>query len=466
MKQLLTNGNGRPLSGLLQKTFTPGGTAAARALALLILCQAMGGVAAETRRGIVDPLVAKESASLEQFYRELHAAPELSFHEERTAARVAAELRAVGVEVTSRVGGHGLVGVLRNGAGPVVLVRADLDALPVKEETGLPYASRARSTNDAGAEVSVMHACGHDIHMTALVGTARLLLQLKDRWSGTVVFIGQPAEERGAGARAMLADGLFTRFPKPSACLALHVSADMPAGSVGVVEGFILGNVDSVDVTIRGAGGHGAWPHKTKDPVVLAAQTVMALQTIVSREKDPLDSAVVTVGSIHGGTKHNIIPDEVKLQITVRSFTDEVRAQMLDGIRRIARGQALSAGVPEDRLPIVTVGDEFTPACYNNPELARKLRGAFTRWFGEEKVLTRKPSMGGEDFSEFGRTADKIPICMFWLGSVDPARVAEAARGGKALPSLHSNLYHPTAKPTIETGVTAMTAAVLELLGK
>jgi len=265
----------------------------------------------------------------------------------------------------------------------------------------------------------------------------------------------------------MLADGLFTRFPKPSACLALHVSADMAAGSVGVVEGYVLANVDSVDITIRGAGGHGAWPHKTKDPIVLAAQTVMALQTIVSREKDPLDAAVVTVGSIHGGTKHNIIPDDVKLQLTVRSFTDEVRAQTLEAIRRIARGQALSAGVPEDRLPIVNVLDpEFTPACFNNPELARRIGGAFNRMFGEAQVLSPRARMGGEDFSEYGRTADKIPICLFWLGSVEPERVAESERRGKPLPSLHSNLYRPVPEPTIKTGVAAMTAAVLALLGK
>jgi hippurate hydrolase len=346
-------------------------------------------------------------------------------------------------------------------------VRTDLDALPVREQTGLPFASRARMTNDLGVEVDVMHACGHDVHITSLVGTARQLARLKGSWSGTVVFLGQPAEERGAGARAMLKDGLFTRFPKPDFCLALHVSSDLPAGTVGVVEGFMLANVDSVDITVRGVGGHGAWPHKTKDPVVLAAQTIMALQTIVSRETDPLESAVVTVGSVHGGTKHNIIPDEVKLQLTVRSFTDEVRANTLASIKRIARAQALSAGVPEDRLPEVTFDErEFTPATYNNPELARRLRGVFTGVFGEKSVVTRRPVMGGEDFSEYGRTTDRIPICIFWLGSVEPERVAESERTGKPLPALHSALYRPMAEPTIKTGVTAMTAAVLELTGR
>lgn len=411
--------------------------------------------------------VAQDYPSLEQHYRNFHAHPELSFREEKTAAKLAAELKSLGIEVTTGVGGHGVVGVLRNGAGPTVLVRTDLDALPVKEQTGLSFASQARMTNDLGVEVDVMHACGHDIHMTSLIGTARQLAGLKSQWNGTLVFIGQPAEERGAGARAMLKDGLFTRFPRPDYCLALHVSSDMPAGQVGVVEGFMLANVDSVDITVRGAGGHGAWPHKTKDPVVLAAQTIMVLQTVVSRETDPLESAVVTVGSVHGGTKHNIIPDEVKLQLTVRSFTDEVRANTLAAIRRIVRGQALSSGIPEDRLPVVTVDErEFTPATYNNPELARRLRSVFNGVLGEKQVVTRRPVMGGEDFSEFGRTADKIPICIFWLGSVEPERVAESERSGKPLPALHSPLYRPVAEPTIKTGVTAMTAAVLELVKK
>ena len=416
---------------------------------------------------LLKPLVEREYPSLATFYQYSHSHPELSFREEKTAAKLAGELKGLGIEVTTGVGGHGVVGVLRNGAGPVILVRTDLDALPVKEQTGLPYASTARMTNDLGVEVDVMHACGHDIHMTSLVGTARLLTQLKDRWRGTLIFIGQPAEERGSGARAMLKDGLFTRFPKPDHCLALHVSAEMPTGTVGLVEGFVLANVDSVDITIRGAGGHGAWPHKAKDPVILAAQFIMALQTIVARETNPLDPAVVTVGSIHGGTKHNIIPDEVKLQLTVRSFSDEVRAHTLDAIKRIARGQALSAGIPEDRLPVVKIADaEFTPATYNNPDLVRRIRGVFDGVFGEKSVLVRKPSTGGEDFSEFGRTPDKIPICIFWLGSVEPERVAESERTGTPLPSLHSSLYRPVPEPTIKTGVTAMTAAVLELAGR
>jgi hippurate hydrolase len=408
----------------------------------------------------------EEYPSLEKLYHHLHAHPELSLHEEKTAERLASELRDLGIEVTPKVGGHGVVGVFRNGNGRTILLRADLDALPVKEQTGLAYASKVKTTDDKGNEVDVMHACGHDVHMTALVGAARMLVHLKDQWRGTLVLIGQPAEEREKGAERMLAAGLFSRFPKPDYCLALHVNAELPAGTVGLTEGFTMANVDSVDITIRGVGGHGAWPHKTKDPVLIAAQTIVALQTIVSRERDPLEPAVVTVGSIHGGTKHNVIPDEVQLQLTVRSFTDEMRRHLLDSIERIARGQAFSAGLPEDRMPIVKILDEFTPAAYNNPELTRRLAAVFKRTLGEGKVLDRKPTMGGEDFGQYGRTKDKIPICMFWLGSVEPEQAAESERTGQSLPSLHSSLYHPLPEPTIKTGVMAMTTAVLELAAK
>jgi hippurate hydrolase len=345
-----------------------------------------------------------------------------------------------------------------------VLLRTDLDALPVKEETGLPYASTARATDDKGRETDVMHACGHDVHMSVFVGAARMLAQLKDRWRGTLVMIGQPAEERGSGARAMLSDGLYTRFPKPDYCLALHVSPELPAGTVGWLEGFALANVDSVDVTIRGVGGHGAFPHKAKDPIVLAAEIVLALQTIVSREIPPGEPAVVTVGSIHGGTKHNIIPDEVSLQLTLRSYTDEVRAQIVGAVKRIVRGAAMTAGIPEDRMPTVTIKDESTPAAYNDPVLARRLLKVFNGWIGDANVQTVKPVMGGEDFSEFGRTRDKIPICIFWLGVVKPETWAESRKNGTPLPPLHSNRLAPFPEPAIKTGVTAMTAAALDLL--
>ena len=424
------------------------------------------GQGSPTRLPVVQSRVNQEFASLFELYKHLHAHPELSFKEAQTAKRVAEELRQAGLEVTEKVGGHGIVAVLRNGKGPTVLVRTDLDALPVKEQTGLPYASQARQVDDQGNEVSTMHACGHDVHMTSLVGTARVLKALKDRWQGTLVMIGQPAEERGGGAKAMLEDGLFTRFPKPEVCVALHVASELPAGTVGYVEGFALANVDSVDITIRGIGGHGAWPHTTKDPVVLAAQTVLALQTIVSRETAPGEPAVVTIGSIHGGAKHNVIPDEVKLQLTLRSYTDEVREQTIAAVKRITRGLGVAAGLPEEKMPIVQVGGEFTPATYNDPELTRRLAGVFENWFGKTNVWKRKPVMGGEDFSRYGRTPDKIPICIFWLGAIKPEAIKESEQTGKPLPSLHSPFFTPVPEPTIKTGVAAMSAAVLELMKK
>jgi len=411
--------------------------------------------------------VEKDYPSLFELYKHLHAHPELSLHEENTSRRIAEELRRIeGIQVTEKVGGFGVVGVFKNGNGPTILVRCDLDALPVKEQTGLPYASTVMTKDDFGKEVPVMHACGHDVHMTALIGTARILTQLKEHWSGTIVFIGQPAEERVGGAKMMLADGLFTRFPKPDFCLALHDSAELPAGTVGYVEGFALANVDSVDITVRGVGGHGAYPHTTKDPIVLAAEIVVALQTIVSREIQPGEPAVVTVGSIQGGTKHNIIPDEVKLQLTLRSYTDEVRQQTLAAVKRIAHGQALSAGIPEDRLPEVKFSEDYTPSTYNEPMLTQRLAGAWENWFGKSNVIKSKPVMGGEDFSEYGRTPEKIPSCIFWVGAVKPELVAESRKTGQPLPSLHSPFFAPVVEPTIKTAVTAMCAAVLELAGK
>jgi hippurate hydrolase len=420
----------------------------------------------DATRNAVRARVNHEYPALFELYKHLHANPELSFHEEKTAARVAEELKRAGYEVTTGVGGHGLVAVLKNGAGPTVLVRSDLDGLPVKEQTGLPYASKVTTKDDAGNEVSTMHACGHDVHMSCLVGVARVLKELKEHWQGTLILIGQPAEERGGGARRMLADGLFTRFPKPDFCIALHDDSSLAAGTVGYTEGFALANVDSVDIVVRGVGGHGAYPHTTKDPIVLTSEIVLALQTIVSRETAPGEPAVVTVGSIHGGSKHNIIPDEVHLQLTLRSYTDSVRQQTIAAVKRITHGLAVAAGLPEDRMPIVKLGDEFTPATYNTPELTLLLAGVFKSWLGPDNVVRKKPVMGGEDFSEYGRTEHKIPICIFMVGAVSPEVVAESARTGKSLPSLHSPLFAPAAEPTIKTGVTAMTAAVLELMKK
>jgi amidohydrolase len=423
----------------------------------LLVCSA-----AEPKQA-VERGVKEDLGYLQSLYTELHANPELSHLEEKTAARVAKELRSAGYEVTEKVGGHGVVGVLKNGDGPTVLLRTDLDALPVKEQTGLGYASSKTQKDITGEVVPVMHACGHDMHMTAVIGAARLLAKQKEFFRGTVVVIGQPAEERGAGARAMLKDGLFTRFPKPDYCLALHVDSDLAAGKIAYVPGFILANVDMVDITIRGVGGHGAYPHTAKDPIVLAAQTILALQTLVSREKPAGDPGVLTVGSIHGGTKHNIIPDEVKLQLTLRSYSDAVRTNMLAGLERVARGIALAAGVPEDRMPIVQMKEEeYTPATYNNPELTQRWVAALEPWLGKEKLVRDEPQMGGEDFGMYGRTGDKIPICMIWLGSVP----AEKMRSGKTPPTIHSAFYYPDPELTIQTGVTTLAAGVLELLKK
>ncbi len=400
---------------------------------------------------------------LQSLYYHLHKNPELSFHEKKTAKRIAAELGKAGFKVTENVGGHGIVGVLKNGPGPTIMLRTDLDALPVEEKTGLDYASKTRVTDDLGKTVNTMHACGHDIHMSVFTGTARRLADLRKQWQGTLVMIGQPAEERGAGARAMLTDGLYTRFPRPDYAMGLHVSASLPAGQIGFVEGYAMANVDSVDITLFGVGGHGAYPHTTKDPIVLAAQIVNALQTLVSRTIPPIEAGVVTVGSIHGGTKHNIIPDQVDLQLTVRSYSDQTRDALLGGIRRIVRAQALGMGLPEEKLPRVKVRDEYTPALYNDPALTKRVVKVLQAQFGKEQVRETKPVMGGEDFSQYGRTEPRVPSFFFWLGAVDPAAIQSSEKKGEALPSLHSAYFAPVPETSILTGVEAMTATALDL---
>jgi hippurate hydrolase len=404
-----------------------------------------------------------ELPSLEKLYRHLHAHPELAFQEEQTAVRMARELKALGFEVTTGVGGYGVVGVLRNGKGPTVLVRTDMDALPVTEKTGLAYASKVRQRDKEGKEVGLMHACGHDMHMTCWTGTARVLTALKDRWQGTLVFIAQPAEEVGGGARRMLADGLFKRFPRPDYCLALHCDSRHPYGHVAYSEGLMLANVDTVDITVRGKGGHGSAPHTTIDPVVLAARIVLDLQTIVSREIDPTDAAVVTVGSIHGGTKHNIIPAEVKMQLTVRTLKDSVRKHVLEAIGRIARAAAKGARAPEPTVRVEL--DDFTPAVFNDAPLAKRTAAVLSKVLGPDKVHVQGPVMGGEDFGRYGR--EGVPIFFYFLGTMEPERVAASKRpGGEPLPSLHSDLYYPIPEPSIRTGVLTMTVSVLNLLGK
>ncbi|MBD0370475.1 MAG: amidohydrolase [Pyrinomonadaceae bacterium] len=423
----------------------------------------------------LDAMIERELQSLVTIYKALHSAPELSHYEAKTSALLAAELRSLGYTVTERIGkyrnpkwtGYGVVGVMKNGEGPVVLVRADMDALPVEERTGLPYASQVRVKTDAGQEVGVMHACGHDIHVTSLIGTARMLAALKDEWRGTLVLVGQPAEETSEGARAMLEDGLYNKVPRPDYAIALHDQADIEAGKVGVTPGYALANVTSVDVTVRGIGGHGAKPETTKDPVVLAAQIVLALQTIVSRENSPLDPAVVTVGSIHGGSRYNIIPDEVKLQLTVRSYKEEVRQKILASIERIARGIALAAGLPAELAPVVKVNEaEISLSTYNDPKLTERLSGIFARTLGAQNVIAYPPAMVGEDFGRFGLEGNQIPTTLFWVGAADASKVEESKRTGKPLPSLHSPLFAPLPEPTIRTGVKAMTSAVLELMKK
>jgi hippurate hydrolase len=396
--------------------------------------------------------------SLTQLYKELHQAPELSFEEEKTAATMAERARQLGFEVTEHVGGHGVVAVLKNGNGPTVLLRADMDALPVVEETGLDYASKVKVTDARGAVVGVMHACGHDMHMTMLVGTLRYLQDHRDAWRGTIVAIFQPAEERGGGAEAMLNDGLFRRFPRPDYALALHVAADRATGKVATRPGYALANVDSVDIVIRGRGGHGAYPHMTIDPIVIAARLVLDLQTIVSREMKPIEPAVVTVGSIHGGTKHNIIGDECRLQLTVRSFTPEVRKQIFDAIRRKAKAAAEASGAPE---PTIEFSDG-TPALRNDPELVERVMAAIGKAIGEKNVETADQSMGGEDFGRLGGAG--VPIVMLSVGSVNPERLARYRADGGVEPSLHSPLYYPNVDPTITTGVTALATAVLDLM--
>jgi hippurate hydrolase len=412
----------------------------------------------------VQKLADGEYPELVKLYTEIHQAPELSLAEEKTAGRLAEELRKAGYEVTEHVGGHGVVAILKNGAGKTLMLRTELDALPVTEQTNAAYASKVLTKNAAGETVGVMHACGHDVHIASLVGTAKALVALKDQWKGTLVLIGQPAEEVGKGAAAMLKDGLFTRFPRPDYCLALHVDSELEVGKVGWVSGYAFANVDSVDVLIRGVGGHGAMPHRTKDPIVIAAETILAFQTIASRETKATDPVVVTVGSIHGGTKHNVIPDEVKLQLTVRTYSEATRQRTLKAIERIARGIAQAADVPEDRMPVVKVSDEYTPATYNTPELVERVTKVFRQTIGEENVVKREPTMGGEDFGRFGTEEPKVPIFMYRLGSVAAEKVAASQReGGPALPSLHSSKYLPE-REAIKTGVETMTAAALELL--
>lgn len=433
-------------------------------LRLLIFLLAPGLLLPAHADDSLQDAIAADYGELESLYQHLHRNPELSYQEQETAARLAKELKQLGYKVTSGVGGHGVVAVMTNGDGPTLMIRADMDALPVAEETGLPFASQATAIDPAGEEVPVMHACGHDVHMTTMIGTARQMARLKDQWQGTLVFIAQPAEEVGGGAKAMLGDGLFTRFPRPDYLLALHVNSKLPAGTVGYHPGFAMANVDSVDITVQGIGGHGASPQNTKDPVVIAAQIILQLQTIVSREISPLEPAVITVGSIHGGTKHNVIGDEVKLQLTVRSYSDATRDYLLRRIAEISEGVALTAGLEGELLPRVSIKDEYTPALYNDPAYTERVVTHLRSRMPEGQVVEVPPVMGGEDFGRYSREEPRSPGLMLWLGVVEPARYAAAKESGAALPSTHSPIFAPDWVNALPTGVYALTETALMLL--
>ncbi|MCS6820344.1 MAG: amidohydrolase [Microscillaceae bacterium] len=432
-----------------------------------VWCLSLGQIQAQTDKATQDKiqnLLTKKLEEWQKLYQYLHQNPELSFQEKQTAATLAQKLKEIGYEVTENFGGYGVVAVLKNSTGKTILVRADTDALPIEEQTNLPYRSYAKAKDDAGNEVPVMHACGHDLHMTVLVGVAEVMYALRKEWKGRLILIAQPAEERSGGAKAMLQQGLYQKFGVPNYALALHSSASLPAGKVGFCVGPTLANVDMIDITVYGVGGHGAYPHLTKDPIVLAAQIINNLQTIVSRQTNPIEPSVVTVGAIHGGTKHNIIPDKVEMQLTLRSYNEEVRNKTIDAIRKIIRYTALAQGFPEDRLPELKFNQEFTPFTLSDTTLTFRLKAVAEQILGKANVEIVPPSMGGEDFSFFGRTAEKVPICLFWLGAVPPDQFAQSQAQGMPLPSLHSPFFAPKPDTAIATGVKVMATSVLDLL--
>lgn len=421
-----------------------------------------GPAAAETVRDAV----AADMPSLIAIYRELHANPELSFEEVKSSARLATEARKLGFEVTTNVGGHGVVAVMRNGPGPTLLIRADMDGLPITEQTGLPFASRVKTVGPGGVVTGVMHACGHDTHMTAWIGAARRLAAMKSQWSGTLVMIGQPAEERVAGAKKMLDDGLFKRFPKPDTVIAFHDHSALPAGVIGYTDGAALANVDGIDIKVRGVGGHGAVPQLTRDPIVLAARIVTSLQTLVSREIDPFDTAVVTVGSFHAGSKRNIISNEANLQLTVRTYSPGVRAHLLDGISRIARGEAIAAGLPDDLMPVVTTDGESADATFNTHDVTMRMARLFTERFGKDRVKSIQASTASEDFGAFYLADKSIQSLIFWVGGAPQDKWDAAGGDISKLASLHSPYWAPDAEKVIATASEALTAAALDILAK
>jgi len=395
---------------------------------------------------------------IEKLYIDLHRNPELAFHEQRTAAELAERVKALGYDVTTGIGGTGIVAILKNGPGPTVMLRTELDALPIEEKTGLPFASTVKTKNAAGETIPVMHACGHDLHMSAWTGTAELMVQNRQRWHGTLMLVGQPAEEIVSGAAAMVKDGLFTRFPKPNYALSLHDEPTLPAGVIGYHPGFFRASADTLEITIFGRGGHGAAPHTTVDPIVIAARTILGLQTIVSRENNPMDPAVITVGSIHGGTVANIIPEQVKLLLTVRTFNPEARKRLLTAIEREAKGEAMAANAPKEPLVEVKSG---TDAVYNEPELTRRMVAVLRTTLGSKNVVEMPAEMTSEDFSQYGLAG--VPAVLLHIGAVDPAKLEAARQSGVPLPKLHSPQWAPEREPTLKAAITAETAVLLDL---
>ncbi len=415
---------------------------------------------AQTTEETIDKMYPK----LEELYIHLHQNPELSLQEEETSKRIAQELRDLGYKVTEGIGGYGVVGVLENGPGPVLLIRSDMDALPMEEKTGLPYASTKKGVSNDGKETFITHSCGHDIHMTVFVGTAKMMMENKNAWRGTLLMVGQPSEENGMGAWNMMNDGLYEKFPHPDYAIALHDDPFLPAGKVGYKAGALMAGVDMMNVTVYGEGGHGAAPHTTIDPIVLSAQMIQAYQTIVSRRIAPTDPAVVTVGSIHGGTVHNIIPDEVVMQLTLRSYSPDVREEMISSIKRISEQMAKAAGLSEDKMPTYWIREPHTPALLNDEDLTRQMVKVFEMNLGEENVEEVKAQMIGEDFSRFGLQERNIPISMFYLGASDPEFLKEAIEKGLDIPGLHSPYFAPLPEPTIKTGIKAMSLFAMEIL--
>ncbi|KAA1158275.1 M20 metallopeptidase family protein [Pseudoalteromonas distincta] len=415
----------------------------------------------------LDLNLSKAMPAIEKFYLDLHQSPELSYHEQKTGKKIADRLTQLGFKVTSNVGGFGVVGIYKNGEGPTVMIRTDTDGLPIIEQTGKSYASKVKVIDEHGSKVGVMHGCGHDIHMSSFIGTAEQLIAHKKQWQGTLMMVAQPAEEVGGGAKAMLSEGLFSKYAKPDHIIALHVSASVPAGKVSMKNEYTMASVDSVDITIKGKGGHGAYPHTTIDPVVIAARTVLALQTITSRELSPLEPSVITVGSIHGGSKHNVISDEVKLQLTLRSYNPDVRSAQIAAIKRITAGIAQSAGLNESNYPVIYVHeDESIPSTYNNPAQTDIVRNSIASAIGDTNVLETQAVMAGEDFGLYGRTDENIPITLFWLGGVNQAKYADSIKTGEVLPSLHSSKFAPDYKVAIPTGIKAMSNAAVALFNK